>query len=85
MPPLGLGGTYDPDKADHILYSGPELSFGLKPELKIRSDVPAPNAYDSERGVEYLSTAPCITMAAKLKEIEAFNTPSPNAYRPEDC
>ena len=53
--------------------------------MKIRSEAPAPNAYDAARGEQFLVPSIEISIGARLKDLSAFLTPSPNAYRPEDC
>merc|ERR1712080_585941 len=46
---------------------------------------PAPNAYNSEKGQEYLEGAKGLSMGVKLSDLKGFSTPAPGTYRPEDC
>ena len=39
-----------------------------------------PNAYNSEKGEEYLEGVKAVTIGARLKEAKKFLTPSPNKY-----
>merc|ERR1711976_1136680 len=56
-----------------------------RPERKLRSDAPSPNAYDPEKSVKVLDNKPDISFGLKPDDLAKFNTPSPSHYRPEDC
>ena len=50
----------------------------LEPQAKFKT--PAPNAYDADKGQEYLEERPARSMGAKLDDLKKYNTPAPNAY-----
>jgi len=60
-------------------------SFGLRPEIKVPSFTPGPNAYDTDKSEDYLEGGISHTMGERLRDLALFSTPSPFAYRPEDC
>merc|ERR1712004_508837 len=54
--------------------------MGAKLDGLKKYNTPAPNAYNSDKGQEYLEERPARSMGAKLDGLKKFNTPAPNAY-----
>ena len=57
----------------------------MKPEIKNKFVTPSPNAYDADKGEDYLEGSKGVTMGVKLSDLRSFSTPAPNTYRPEQC
>jgi len=62
------------------LEGGIKHSFGIKPDLKNKFRTPAPNAYDTEKGEDYLDCVKSLSMGERLREAKKFLTPAPNKY-----
>merc|ERR1712107_59190 len=62
---------------------GIKHSFGIKPDLKNKFRTPAPNAYDTEKGEDYLDCVKSLSMGERLREAKKFLTPAPNKYEVE--
>ena len=61
--------------------SAPAFTFGGKSDIKNKFKTPAPNAYDTEKGEDYLDvTVKQLSMGERLKEAKKFLTPAPNKY-----
>jgi len=67
------------------LEGGIQHSFGIKPDIQNKFKTPAPNAYDADKGEDYLEGGIKHSFGQKLSELKSFVTPAPNNYRPEDC
>ena len=64
--------------------TAPAFTFGGKSEIKQKFKTPAPNAYDSEKGDEYLEGGIKHSIGAKLEPLKKFKTPAPNSYDAEN-
>ena len=56
------------------------LSFGVKTEMKNKFKTPAPNAYDADKGEDYLEGGIQHILGIKPEIKNKFVTPAPNAY-----
>ena len=54
-------------------------SFGIKPELKNAFLTPAPNAYNADKGEDYLEGGIQHSFGMKPEAKNKFLTPAPNA------
>merc|ERR1711992_236718 len=77
----GTIGNHGPKESTKA--TAPAFTFGGKSELKNKFKTPAPNAYDSEKGEDYLHQGTKHTFGLKPEIKNKFKTPAPNAYDSE--
>ena len=58
-------------------------TIGTKLKDQKKPNVPAPNAYNSEKSEEYLEGGIKHSIGVKLDPLKKFKTPAPNAYDSE--
>ena len=67
-------------KGEEYLEGGIQLSFGIKPEIKMKFLTPAPNTYHTDKGEEYLEGGIRHSFGIKPEIKNKIFTPAPNAY-----
>ena len=66
--PTPAPGAYEPTNADKILDTKPAYTFGLKPEIELKSISPVPGTYHIERSDVILDSQPKYTFGLKPEQ-----------------